>query len=407
MGERHFLFLVAKADTGCVSLSGTVVYARAGMQLLGLIEADLAHGWRRSFDDQLHFPASEHAIELSQAGPVLVACVLSSDYCEIAGAVDAELLWSWRFGEAPLPYAVRTEMSEAEAAACAQQAAGWATRAGLRPPDRTILTTVLDQGHVPVDAAIRAVVAELGLEARLLAPEFSVLYPNSEAPSSDYPDDGRHSWRLRVNIIGDLFERLDELAAWLAETRELFITPLITTYPPGAVRVSIDPHEQFAGESGGLIVTSGGWSRKNRPVFGAGDDAGWTRKLRQLSKGELREISIEARSLGPNGRTWQGDGSLKVEAVIRDQLVTQLKAPLPPEHPAYLQVDIPHDLAARLPKTDFPATLADRGRLAVEHFQAESAFVEIARPLYYPADERVPLSPTAWLSGLTQQPGDK
>jgi hypothetical protein len=35
-------------------------------------------------------------------------------------------------------------------------------------------------------------------------------------------------------------------------------------------------------------ITSHARSMKNRPVFGPGDDAGWNRKLRQLSRKELR-----------------------------------------------------------------------------------------------------------------------
>lgn len=73
--ERQFPSLVSRAAVGCVSRSGTVVCLPSGIQLPGLNEADPAHGWRRSFADQLHFPAPEDAIELSEAGLVLVACV--------------------------------------------------------------------------------------------------------------------------------------------------------------------------------------------------------------------------------------------------------------------------------------------------------------------------------------------
>lgn len=391
-----------------MGLSGTFVYGPAGASMPGTVEADLPHGWRKFFDDELHFAASDHAIVLSRTGPVLVGCVVTGDYCEIAGAVDGQLVWRWQFGQAPFPAAIRALIpSEVDAAACAELAAAWATRAGLPQPDKANLITVFHQGLVPVDAAIRAVGATFGLEEPLPAPKPYWGATNTRPPGPDYRDDGRRSWWLRVNIRGDLYEQLGELAEWLSEARELLVKPLIASYPPDHVRVSVDPHEQLSGEPGGLIVTSGGWSRKNRPVFGAGDDAGWTRKVRQLTKSELREIHTRAVSLGPRGLSWPGGGSLTVEAVIRDQFVAEVEAPLPPEHPAYLRVGVSHALAAaRLPEIDLATLLTERGRAACTAFQAESAFVELARPLYYPSDERVPLSATAWQSGLPDQPGD-
>lgn len=135
----------------------------------------------------------------------------------------------------------------------------------------------------------------------------------------------------------------------------------------------------------------------NRPVFGSGDDAGWSRKLRQLRNGDLREIETYADVVAADGRTWAGrHGHLQIAAVIRDQFVAAASAPLPDSHPAYMQVRLSRNLARRMAGVDLAAVLAAHGATACELFDARLAFVEPGRPGRFFVEGPLPISDTIW-----------
>ena len=178
------------------------------------------------------------------------------------------------------------------------------------------------------------------------------------------------------------------------------MVPVVASYEPALVRTSIDPHESMQGAPGGLLVRSGGWSMKNRPVFGAGDEAGWARKLRQLSRRELREIELNATAFGPSGRWHDGPGEIEVAAILRDEFASETSAPLPADHPGQLKVWARTGMLARVTAFNVEAVLKRLGQVAMDTIPHGHAFVELERPLSG-RQEVVPVAPVAWkvLSG--------
>jgi hypothetical protein len=161
--------------------------------------------------------------------------------------------------------------------------------------------------------------------------------------------------------------------------------------------MAIDPHAQIEGPPNGLLVLSGGWTTKNRPIFGSGDDAGWKRKTDQLRRGQLREINTHAISLGASGGSRGGLGEFHVGAILRDQFVAGNREPLPPEHPACLYAYATVPLSTRTAGWAEVKSLTALARQAVQHFDATDAFLEPERPDGpHPYFAKAPTSATTW-----------
>jgi hypothetical protein len=390
-----------------VGTSGTYVVAHQQPADLELIE-DVAlsgSGWHRYFVREPLLPDRRQLSNPSESVPIAIANVLDSDYCHVIGIVHGKVAWTWDFGEPPwnaAPFDAESADNPRTTRAAenvSTQIANWAARCGLSSPDTRIVTAVLDRGYVFAEEGLFGLLDALGLSP-VQPPVAEVLAPR--------PRDhvirvftSTHRWLLlQVNTPTDLYQHLAAVADWLNMCRQSLVVPLMASYEPEQVRTAIDPHEPLAGPPGGLLVRSAGWSTKNRPVFGAGDDRGWNRKLQQLSRRELREITLTATALNSAGKWYEGPGELELRAVMRDQFSQGSSAPLPPEHPGQLYLRVRAGLLDRIPDLDLDAVLKALGDQAVRTIPDCSGFVEIARPQVASIEHLTPASPPSWCSPI-------
>jgi hypothetical protein len=373
-----------------------------------LDEVDLEGSWRRFFVRDPLVVAPGRIAVLVGRGPAILATVADSDYCRAVGVLDGEVRWDWSFGEAPWDPA-RSGGEAADPASItvhaqevSSQIGAWCDRASVPMIAAGGIAEVLDRGYDFAEEGLFALLQALGLA--YLAPE----PPGSVVPTASDPPvrrpihiwNGPTRWALcQFNTREDLYDYLGEVASWLEQARQLVMLPLVATYDPTLVRTSIGPRDSIEGAPGGLLVRSGGWSMKNRPVFGSGDDAGWSRKLRQLSRKELREIDLHATGFGPSGHWHDGPGEIELAAILRDQFTRTAPAPLPSDHPGQLKVWARTEMFERLPGFDVTAALKDLGQLAMDTIPGGHAFVELTRPLSG-RQEVVPISPVAWSSPI-------
>jgi hypothetical protein len=371
-------------------------------------EVDLDGAWRRFFLRDPLVVAPGRIAALVGRGPAILGRVADSDYCLALGVLDGEVRWEWSFGEAPWdPAPAGAEAADPGSIAqhaqdVSRQIVAWGHRADLSPIAADGIAEVLDRGYDFAEEGLFALLQVLRL-APATPEEHGPVVPsvrNARVRRPIHIWNGPARWVLcQFNTTVDLYDHLGAVAAWLEQARQLVMLPLVASYSPMVVRTSIGPHESIEGAPGGLLVRSGGWSMKNRPVFGSGDEAGWSRKLRQLSRKELREVNLHATGFGPSGHWHDGPGEVELAAILRDQFTRDAPAPLPAEHPGQLKVWARTEMMERLPGFDFAAVLKHLGQLAIDTIPGDHAFMELSRPLSG-RQEVVPVSPVAWTSPI-------
>jgi hypothetical protein len=371
-------------------------------------------GWHRVLVSELLTATPDQIAATVGAAPAVFATVADSDYCAVAGVADGAVRWSWSFGIPPWDPSLfddvvedEDEGEDADPESMTRQARDasvpigeWAARAGLTPPDPAVVTETLDQGYGFAEEGFFALLEVLGIAPKVadLSLDTATLATPPTKRRIRISSNPPHRWlSLMFNTTADLYEHLSAVASWLDQARRTVVLPLMATYEPAKLRTSIGNDESIHGAPDGLLVRSSGWSTKERMVFGAGDDAGWTRTLGRLSKGQLREIKLHATAFSPSGRAFGGPGDLNVEAVLRDQFTQTAVAPLPAEHPGQLKVFTPIGLLDRVPSFDAPKILSRLGQLAVDTIPGGHVFLELERPLH-PHREIVPVSPLGWTS---------
>lgn len=400
--------VVAAPITGLVGTWGTYVVS-AGHRPSGELaeEVELRGGWHRYLVRE-PVPVTG-AAALSAAGPVVMATVMDSDYCELAAAVGGRVLWNWSFGQAPWSddhgegeYADPPSSTDA-AKRTVTGIIEWASASRLVIPDRDSLLDALDQGYVFAEEGLFKLLDELGLVPDVQAVSEAPPMSMRSRPAPIVYDTPNRWTLLQVNTRVDLFDHLEAVAGWLEQARQRIVQPLMKNFDNSLLITSMDPHQQFEGPPNGLVVLSSGWSMKGRPVFGAGDDAGWARKLRQLSRRELREVRLEATALNSAGRRrLDSPGTVEVVAEIRDQFSTGLSAPLPDDHPGQLFVRIRDRVLDRIPAFDQEAEMHRLAVLAINTIPQCSAFIEPERPMVSEITHLTPVTSTLWSSSDTE-----
>ncbi len=183
--------------------------------------------------------------------------------------------------------------------------------------------------------------------------------------------------RLTAKLVtrADLFDQLAVLADWLDRLRTAVLVPAMAAYAAAGVRTYIDPHDPIEGPPYGLVVYTAGWSVRNRPRFGAGDDRGWQRMLTKLRDGQLRQIDVRAQVLTGAGKTSHPHCEIRLGAMLRDQFFPEPHDPLPAEHPAEFEVDVPHPVLDKIGRDDLVAEVTSLISEAARTFHATDGYV--------------------------------
>jgi hypothetical protein len=282
--------------------------------------------------------------------PALVTIVVDSGFC----LLDAAGHWRWVINDEPFiaeadastlaEYGLPPELTgddEVDDAARAERRrrviplmVAWAEEVGLPAPDPIGLKEVLDRQYVPAETGFFALLDVLGVlpAPSAEAPEVLAPLPEPEQEAVDLWPLERSGPRFafQVDTYADLFTRLDAVAGWLTRLRE--------TFPGPATFSTISVKQRY------------------RDLDGS--DRSWQRVLRDVRKGQLRQVHVSVPATG-----W-------FEVELRSSLVDEPTGPLPNGYPAHFAVQINRPAA---PET--PEQLADLLQATATTFDAVSGFL--------------------------------